>query len=121
MLEFILAVWFLHVLAALFLSYPFFRFGWKRAEFKRWEAWAFVAPYCAWCVSLIVNLSVGNGKSLANMAGEPFLISVAIAIAIALRVIVGGRRSPASLAGWLLGTLCVASFALDCLTTGWPE
>jgi hypothetical protein len=119
--EIILGSWVLHVCIALLLSYPFLRFGWKRAAFHRWEAWALVLPYALWFVSLVVNLSMGHGKSLTNMFVEPLFISGAIAAAAAIRIGIGNGRHAGLAALVLLGCLCIASFGIDCLTTGWPE
>jgi hypothetical protein len=118
-----LTIWFFHIAAAVVLGYPVIRPMWKRAQFERWEASAFIVPYLLWaiCFLLCSFREAGWGKSLANVAVEPFFISAAIIAAAVLRAIVGCRPWTRLFSQSLICALCALALCIFFFTPGLPE
>ena len=83
----VLLAWLIYLLPAVFLSVPVCLLGHKRAEFRWWEAGAFILPFIVWLVCFAL---LPAGKSLGNIV-EALVLGFAVPLGAVIRVIVGAR------------------------------
>ena len=119
----LLVMWFLHVATAVVVGYPVIRPMWRRAVFAIWEAWAFIIPFTLWMSCYLVASfgDAGWGKSLTNIALEPFLVSAAIIVAAMARAIVGQGPWTRLISQSLIGALSAFAVCLFFFVPGLPE
>ncbi|MBM4069392.1 MAG: hypothetical protein FJ271_10655 [Planctomycetes bacterium] len=96
----VVVFWLLHAMLALTLSIPIA--AWSRFRWHRWEILALIVPYGVWALTLALDT---------NPAGW-VLLSVAIAVATLIRVVVGNRHPGSACPKILMGSLCVIAFLL---------
>jgi hypothetical protein len=83
-----LSVWGVHSVIGAVLSAPVVFWGRRRVHWGLLDLLAFLLPFAVWGALLHAS---ADGKSLANVVGEPFYFSFAIPVAALVRVIVGAH------------------------------
>ena len=106
-----------HLIVSLVLSSPFIIFGWRRAHWMPWEWVALIIPFYTWAYFMVFH---GLGKSLANLASEFIIVSLATALAVIVRVGFGPRMRKAVVFVLLL-FLCGVAIATYILVPSLPE
>jgi len=98
----LLECWILHAALAVVLSLPTLLLGRHRANWRVLDSLALVVPFVVWSTLL---LTVDNDdKQLGNLK-ECFVLSLAIPVAAAIRVMVGDRRN-----SWLTSAILILLF-----------
>lgn len=96
----IVLFWLLHAALALTLSMPIA--AWSHFRWHRWEFLALIVPYGVWTLTLPLDT---------NPAGW-VLLSIAIAVATLIRVVVGNRHPGSACPRILLASLCAFAILL---------
>ena len=104
----VIIAWLIYFLAAASLSLPLWFLGRKRAQFRLWELSVLVVPFIIWvaCFQLL-----SSNKSLGNIVEAPIL-GGATALAVLIRVTIGGKLNRITVATSLIGLVCVVAVLL---------
>jgi peptidoglycan/LPS O-acetylase OafA/YrhL len=95
-----------HIVVALVLASPFLFFGRKRVKWKLVDCLGLVCPIGFW---FVLTLLKPVAKNDLDSIFEPFMISVAVAMAALARVVVGRKVPENTVSIFLTGLLCVAA------------
>jgi len=119
MLNALTILWCAHAALALIFVAPMVWLARLRVRWSWWEALAFLMPFSAWA-SLMLGDWVKRPKSMGNL-GEFWLVSIAIVVAFAIRVLLGGRSDGVGARVILLATATAAAAGVYLMTPMWPE
>jgi hypothetical protein len=111
-------IWVVHLVIGAMLSAPVVFAGRKRVHWRLLDLSAFLLPFSVW-VALLNAVSLGKGST--NLLGEPFILSLAIAVAALTRVVVGSRVDERLSSISLVAILCLTAAAIYGLTPSLPE
>ena len=113
-----LFVWVIFAVIATVTSAPIVLLFWKRVRWTAVDLLALIVPFIVW---LLMMAAYAEGrKSLTNLA-EPWLIALAVPVAILMRV-VAGKRFSSSVGAW--ASVLLLSLVAGCVfwcTPAWRE
>lgn len=114
---FLAYLWLIHVLVTTPVVAPSVWLTRDRLRWNWWEAAVFVVPFTLW---LGLQFTNWRPKTLANL-GECFLISIAVAVGVVVRVVLGRPRDNKRVAVVLIVGVTAFAVATYFVTPMWPE
>jgi hypothetical protein len=114
---FLAYVWLMHVLVTIPVVAPVIWFARHRVRWYWWEALVFILPFTVWMTLMFTSL---RPKSIANI-GEALMISIGIAAAVLIRLMLGKAGHDKRIAALLLLGVVGVAVGVYFLTQLWPE
>ena len=115
---FFFALWLAFLIPAAPSAAACWFFGRRRVTWLKWEYTLLLVPYLIWLLLVMIQ---DKGKSLSNVAAEPFYLGCGVALACVVRVVIGRKWKEETLAAWLFAACCLSAIALWAFMPTLPE
>lgn len=119
-MPFLLIAWVIHAVVAAVVVSPVVYFGRKRVHWRSWELLALVIPFCVWMALMFSDMSTGS-KTLSNLAVEPGILAVALALGALARIAMSASMSEEKASAVTLASLCFVAAGVFWIVPALPE